>query len=96
MDKKPAPKTGEQANAIEGVVHDSGGGVLSQTLVVIKDAKGNVVRATRTNELGKFATASLPNGTYTLEIPKAPQPFDTIKLELTGEKVEELEIKPKG
>ncbi len=92
---KPTAKLTEQPNTISGTVYDSKDGLLDQTLITIKDEKNNVIRATRTNELGKFSVASLPNGTYTLDIPKAPVPFATIKLELTGEKLGEMEIRPK-
>ena len=87
------PKAGE--NILAGTVFDPQGGVLDQTLVVIEDEKGNVVRATKTNELGKFSSSPLPNGQYVIKIPKTSFPFATMKIELTGKEMEELEIRPK-
>ncbi len=93
--KKEAPKEAAEANMVSGLAHNGKGGVLEKTLVIIKDSKGNVVRAIKTNDLGRFQTTPLPNGNYSLELPKAPVPFATIKFELTGEKMEELNINPK-
>ena len=87
------PKAGE--NILAGTVFDPQGGVLDQTLVVIEDEKGNVVRATKTNELGKFSSSPLPNGQYVIKIPKTSFPFATMKIELTGKEMEELEIRSK-
>lgn len=93
--KRETPKEIGEANVISGVVHDVKGGVLEETLVVIKDSRGNVARAVKTNKLGRFTTTKLPNGSYSLELPKAPVPFATIKVELTGEEMEKLNIVPK-
>ena len=93
--KKETPKEAAEANIVSGLVHNGKGGVLEKTLAIIKDSKGNVVRAIKTNDLGRFQTTPLPNGSYSLELPKAPVPFATIKFELTGEKMEELNINPK-
>ena len=88
------PKAG--ANIIAGVVFDPQGGVLDQTLVVVEDEKGNVVRAIKTNELGKFVTSPLPNGKYAVKVPRTPFSFATMRVELTGKEMEELEIRPKA
>lgn len=88
------PKT--RANVIAGTVFDSKGGVLSNMLFVIKNEKGNVVRANKTNALGKFYTSPLPNGSYGIEIPRTPFSFATMKIELTGAELAEMEIRPKG
>jgi len=87
------PKAGE--NIIAGVVFDPQGGILDQTLVVVEDEKGNVVRAIKTSELGKFVTSPLPNGKYAVRVPKTPFSFATMKVELTGKEMEELEIRSK-
>ena len=87
------PKAG--ANVIAGTVFDLQGGVLDQTLVVVENEKGNVVRAIKTNELGKFVTSPLPNGRYAIKVPKTPFSFATMKIELTGKEMEELEIRSK-
>ena len=87
------PKSG--ANIITGTVFDPQGGVLDQTLIVVEDEKGNVVRAIKTNELGKFTTSPLPNGRYAIKAPKTPFSFATMKIELTGKEMEQLEIRSK-
>jgi len=87
------PKAG--ANIIAGVVFDPQGGILDQTLVVVEDEKGNVVRAIKTSELGKFVTSPLPNGKYAVRVPKTPFSFATMRVELTGKEMEELEIRSK-
>jgi hypothetical protein len=83
------------ANVITGTVFDPQGGVLDQTLIVVEDEKGNVVRAIKTNELGKFTTSPLPNGRYTIKAPKTSFSFATMKIELTGKEMEQLEIRSK-
>ncbi|MEX1061880.1 MAG: PrgI family protein [Patescibacteria group bacterium] len=99
---KPEPKPmkpvkiGEQANLIFGIAHTPQGGALSDSLLVIKNAEGNVVRATKTNELGRFQVGPLSNGSYSLELPQSPYPFATMKVELTGEKTAELDLRPQG
>ncbi len=80
---------------IAGAVFGPKGEVLAQTLVVIKDQKGNVVRAIKTNELGKFLTSPLPNGNYGVEVQKTPFSFATMKFELTGIGLEETELRAK-
>jgi len=92
--KKVAPPK-EGTNIIAGTALDPSGGLLAQTLIVIKDQKGNVVRATKTNELGKFFVSPLPNGFYGVEVQKTPFSFATMKVELTGLGLEELELKAK-
>jgi hypothetical protein len=87
------PKAG--ANIIAGTVFDLQGGTIDRTLVVVEDGKGNVVRATKTNELGKFTTSPLPNGQYAIKVPRTPFSFATMKVELTGKEMEQLEIRPK-
>ncbi|HLD96525.1 MAG TPA: hypothetical protein VI794_02335 [Patescibacteria group bacterium] len=87
------PKAG--ANIIAGVVFDPQGGILDQTLVVVEDEKGNVVRAIKTSELGKFVTSPLPNGKYAVRVPKTPFSFATMRVELTGKEMEEMEIRSK-
>jgi len=101
---KPGPKVreekpirlGEQANLVFGIVHNPQGGALASSLLVIKNAEGNVVRATKTNELGRFQVGPLNSGSYTLELPQSPYPFATMKIELTGEKTAELDLRPQG
>ena len=99
---KPAPKLkeqkpvklGEQANLIFGIVHNPAGGALANTLLVVKNEKGSVVRAGKTNEFGRFQVGPLSDGHYSLELPQSPYPFATIKVELTGVKTAELDLRP--
>lgn len=87
------PRAGE--NVIAGTVFDPQGEALAQTLLVVEDEKSNVVRAIKSNELGKFKTSPIPNGRYAVRVLKTAFPFATMEIELTGEKVPDLEIRPK-
>ncbi len=87
------PQAGE--NVIAGTVFNPQGGVVSHTLIVVENEKGNVVRAIKTNELGKFAISPLPNGRYAAKVLKTTFSFATMEVELTGEKMQELEIRPR-
>jgi len=82
------PSTPEFPNLIKGITRDARGNALSNILVEIKDKDGNPIRAFKTNELGRFASATpLANGTYTIEFedPKAQNRFEKLAINVTGQ-----------
>jgi len=75
-------------NLITGITKDARGNDLSNILVEVKDKDGNPVRAFKTNEFGRFASATpLMNGTYTIEFedPKGQNRFGKITINATGQ-----------
>jgi len=90
--KPPPPPVGEP-NVIAGTVYDEMGGITEGALVAIKDRDGTTIRAVKTNQLGQFTFSPLPNGYYTIELPKAELPFAIMKVGLTGVVVPPLEIR---
>lgn len=82
------PSVPEFPNLITGITKDPRGNALSNILVEIKDKEGNPVRAFKTNELGRFASATpLINGTYTIEFedPKGQNKFEKITINAIGQ-----------
>jgi hypothetical protein len=72
-------------NVIHGIVKDKNGVLLESAVVMIKDGKGDVVRALKTNKLGQFKTqTALENGKYTIEAIKGGEKFDIISVETRG------------
>ena len=60
-----------------------------------KDKEGNPVRAFKTNEVGRFASATpLMNGTYAIEFedPKGANRFDIVSFSVEGSIILPLEI----
>jgi hypothetical protein len=78
----------DSPNLITGIAKDARGNALPNILVEIKDKEGSPVRAFRTNEFGRFASATpLTNGTYTIELedPKTQNKFEKIIVNVTGQ-----------
>lgn len=100
VNQETAPSAGipsipQDPNLISGIVKDSSGNVLPNILVEVKDDNGSLVRAFKTNKLGRFTAATqLDNGKYFLELedPQGQFKFDRIGLELSGTIVLPLEI----
>lgn len=89
------PAVPDSPNIVLGIIRDPRGNVLPNILIEIKDAKGDPVRAFKTNGLGQFASATpLSNGHYTMEFedPKGVSRFDTVAIEAKGEIMLPLEI----
>lgn len=89
---KPIPIP-DVPNLITGVTRDSRGNPLANILVEIKDKEGNPVRAFKTNELGRFASATpLMNGSYAIEFedPKAQNKFEKVVANVTGQIIQPL------
>ncbi len=89
------PIRSDFANVIKGIVKDPRGNVLSNILVEVQDKEGNPVRAFKTNNLGRFASATaLLNGTYTVhfEDPNEKNNFDSATITASGQEIAPLEI----
>jgi len=86
----------DKPNILTGVIKDSGGKYLSEVLLIVKNSRGEAVRALKTNILGQFVvTTPLQNGTYTVEVSpvnKTTLTFDIIPIEVKGEIVPPLEM----
>ena len=89
-----APSIPDSPSIITGVTKDSRGNPLSNILVEVKDKDGNPVRAFKTNELGRFASATpLTNGAYSIEFedPKAQNRFGKLAINVTGQIIMPIE-----
>jgi len=88
------PSMPDSPSLIIGITKDARGNALSNILVEVKDKDNNPVRAFKTNEFGRFASATpLANGTYTVEFedPKAQNRFEKITINVTGQIIMPIE-----
>lgn len=92
---KPPPPPVGAPNTISGTVYDEEGKVLEGVVIAVNNQDGLTVKATKTNQLGQFSLSPLPDGNYTLELPRTKLAFDIMRVELTGERVSPLEIRAK-
>lgn len=91
---KMAPSLTSAPNVINGIIKDAAGMLLSNVIIVVKDEKGEPVRALKTNKIGQFAISTpLPNGTYTMELEAAGRSFDIIQVEVKGKVLPPIEIR---
>lgn len=77
----------DQPNIIVGTIIDPQEQQLPGILVTIKNKRGRIVRALKTNNLGQFVSLTpLPNGEYVLEAedPNGRFKFDIIRVRLHG------------
>lgn len=82
------PSAPDSPNLITGIVRDPRGNPLSNILVEVKDKENNPVRAFKTNEVGRFASATpLINGYYTIDFedPKGQNKFEVKTINVTGQ-----------
>ena len=82
------PNNPTYPNLVVGITKDSRGNALPGILVEIKDKDNGPVRAFKTNEFGRFASATpLTNGTYSIDFedPKAQNKFEKMVISLTGQ-----------
>jgi len=82
-------------NMITGCTKDPRGNALTGILIEIKDKDGNPVRAFKTNEVGRFASATpLANGTYMVEFedPRNQNLFKTISINASGQTMPSIEV----
>lgn len=87
------PSIPESPNLITGVAKDPRGNALPNVLVEIKDKEGNPVRAFKTNEFGRFASATpLISGDYSIEFedPKGQNKFEVKKINITGQIIQPI------
>ncbi len=93
---KMLPNTPTVPNVINGIVKDPKGLLLSTVVIIVKDSKGDPVRAFKTNKIGQFALSTpVPNGVYTLELEKNGYEFDLIEVDVNGAIMQPIEIKAK-
>lgn len=93
---KMLPNTPTVPNVINGIVKDPKGLLLSTVVIIVKDSKGDPVRAFKTNKIGQFALSTpVPNGVYTLELEKDGYDFDLIEVDVNGAIMQPIEIKAK-
>ena len=93
----PFPKTPTTPNLIVGMVLDSHGKMVEQSIVEIRDHTGMPVRALRSNKLGQFFVSTpLPSGEYELVVEKDNYTFDTMKLTLSGIVIPPVEVRAKA
>lgn len=90
------PVLTDRPNVLTGVVRDAEGKFLSDTLVIVKNSRGDTVRALKTNSLGQFTVSTpLQNGTYTVEVSpfnKTNLTFAIIPIEIKGEVISTLDV----
>lgn len=82
-------------NIVSGVLKNAEGEPLEGSVLLIKNNKGEAVRAVKTNSIGQFSiSTALVNGMYTIEIGTAVdgQTFDIITVEVKGEVIPPIEI----
>jgi hypothetical protein len=88
------PNTPTSPNLIIGITRDARGNALPNILIEIKDKDGNPIRAFKTNELGRFASATpLANGVYTVEFedPKSQNRFEKLTINAVGQIIMPIE-----
>jgi len=88
-----APALTTAPNVINGIVKDDKGHLLPNMIIVVKDEKGDPVRALKTNKIGQFAISTpLPNGVYNMEIESTEHNFDIVQIEVKGDVLPPIEI----
>ena len=89
----PFPSAPSTPNTIVGMVLDAQNNIIDNAIVEIRDNQGFPVRATKTNKLGQFFSATpLKEGNYEIEIEKPGFKFDIFKITLENNLVEPLKI----
>lgn len=92
----PFPTPPTQPNVLVGMVVDKKGNIIENAIITIKDEKGNIARAQKTNKIGQFFIATpLDNNKYLIEVEIEGHSFDIINIELKGEPVPPVEIRAK-
>lgn len=82
-------------NVISGVISTQEGTPLEKVILVVKDPHGIPVRAFKTNKLGQFLSATpLADGDYTVEIESESYQFRPFTINLKGQVMQPLEVKP--
>lgn len=84
----------DSPNLIIGITKDARGNALTNILVEVKDKDNNPVRAFKTNELGRFASATpLINGIYNIEFedPRGQNKFKKMTINVAGQIIAPIE-----
>lgn len=82
-------------NQVYGLVVDEDGKPVSQAIIEIKDENGKSVRITKSDIDGNFSTnKTLLDGKYQVEVEKNNQKYPNSQIELSGEVLNPLVIKP--
>lgn len=87
------PDTPSSPNLITGITKDARGNALSNILVEVKDKENNPVRAFKTNEFGRFVSATpLINGDYSIEFEdtKGQNKFEKGTINVTGQIIQPI------
>ena len=89
------PQAIGRANVVSGIVKMKDGTTKEGMLLIMKNQKGEVTRAFKTNLLGQFKLSTpLSNGIYTVEVTpdNNGSTFDIISVEAKGEPMQQIEI----
>ncbi len=92
------PVSDSKPNSIMGTVKTKEGNVKEGILLIVKNEKGEAVRAVKTNALGQFRlTTPVANGKYTIEVASQDtgSTFDIISVEAKGVVIPQVEINGK-
>jgi hypothetical protein len=93
---KSIPSMINKPNMVSGVIKNRRDEHLENVVLVIKNEKGETIRALKTNKLGNFMVSSpIPNGEYKIEIDKTNDTgltFDIIPFSANGSLLPSLEI----
>lgn len=90
----PFPLSGTQLNQVGGIVLSSSDKLIEDALIEIKSSGGNTITATNSNSLGQFLISGhLKSGEYELHVSSPNQTFNPVKINLTGEKIDPVEIR---
>mgnify|MGYP001102842457 CR=1 FL=1 len=82
-------------NIVSGIVKNQDSDAIPGVVLLIKNHKGESVRALKTNAIGQFSISTpLANGLYTLEVGSSVEglTFDIITVEVKGEVLPPMEI----
>ena len=84
-------------NVLSGLVVDGTGMPVENAIITVRDENGVPVRALKTNKLGQFLSATpLPSGQYMIDVDWENATFEPLSLNVAGEVLAPLAIKPKG
>lgn len=90
------PSMTKEPNTISGIVKDAEGKLMINVLLIVKNKKGEAVRAFKTNSMGQFLLLTpLDNGIYTVELSPSnnlTETFDIIPVEVKGEVIPPMEF----
>lgn len=83
-------------NVLSGLIVDGTGVPADGAIITVRDGNGVPVRALKTNKLGQFLSATpLPTGQYMIDVDWENANFEPLSLNVAGEVLAPLAIKPK-